>query len=204
MVTSLNWQPYSDAQAADQGRAINRLRTLLSKRNIQLEVEFYPWKRAQELARTDKRYVGYFPAWPVEVAEGFIPSENIYWSEIAVLTQSQSEIEFSSLAALFQQYSVGLVSTYEYPEIVTKASQQAHQVIRVADEASLARMLASGRIAVAITDPNVMNYYVDQQGLPAVKTIRALGKEKLVLSFRDDEENRARKQLLDSLLNAAR
>lgn len=58
-ITTLNWEPYSSANMATQGNSIQRLRYLLAKQDIQLLVDFLPWKRAQ-LEAEETEYIGYF------------------------------------------------------------------------------------------------------------------------------------------------
>ncbi len=49
VITSLDWQPYSDSNSPQQGFSIHKLRTLLKRENIELRVEFYPWSRLVRL-----------------------------------------------------------------------------------------------------------------------------------------------------------
>lgn len=204
MFTSLEWQPYADSKAQHQGESIEKLRKLLEKEGVELKVEFFPWKRAQELARRDTKYVGYYPAWPEEVSEEFVASEAVDWSQIDAIARHDTEINYSSLEALFKEHKVGIISTYDYPDFVVAASKKAGYLVRVADEASLANMLSSGRIAVAITDPNVMNFMVERQSLAEVRSIANLAKQKLVFSFKKDEQNLKRRALLDRLLKVSK
>ena len=75
-VTSLEWEPYSSSSMNNGGNAIQRLRNILAQCNIRLQVEFYPWRRAKEIAgRSD--YLGYFPAWPDGVRTDFVASEPV-------------------------------------------------------------------------------------------------------------------------------
>ncbi len=104
-ITSLNWQPYSGAELANQGNSIQKLRELLKKEGIRLIVEFYPWKRAQKKARS-KEFVGYFPAWPEEVYEGFVASPPVDNSYVGILKRSEININFESVDELFKKYKV--------------------------------------------------------------------------------------------------
>lgn len=85
-------------------------------------MEFYPWKRAQLVAKT-KEYVGYFPAWPEEVYVGFTASPTIDWSGIAIMKRSESSVSFESLDDLFNQYTVGIVNSYAYPKVIDNAAK---------------------------------------------------------------------------------
>jgi len=199
-ITSLNWEPYSGESLPDQGQSIEKLRQILAREGIRLEVEFYPWKRAQALAGTED-YVGYFPAWPEEVADGFVASAPVDWSEIAVMSHQGSGVTYKSVDQLFSDYAVGLVKTYVYPDAVQQA-MKAHpgQVEEAPTEASLVEKLSKGRHPAAITDPNVMQYYAAQQGLDNIRKLATVMEKELVVALRDDAENSGRIQRLKKMM----
>ncbi|MCP4715830.1 MAG: transporter substrate-binding domain-containing protein [Deltaproteobacteria bacterium] len=199
-ITSLNWEPYSGAELTNEGNSIQKLRELLKKAGIKLIVEFYPWKRSQEKAKTNE-YVGYFPAWPEEVYEGFIASPPVDWSEVGILKQSKSSINFESIDDLFKKYRVGIVSTYTYPKVINDAMQKypAH-VDGTMNEKSLLKKLSVGRHPVAITDPNVMQYLAEREGISNINSVKIIMKKELVIAFRDGEDNKQRLNLLKNLL----
>lgn len=199
-ITSLNWEPYSGLELPDQGSSIQKLREILGKEGIRLIVEFYPWKRAQYKAKT-KEYVGYFPAWPEEAADNFIVSLPVDWSEVGILKQSGSRVNFESIDALFKKYNVGVVQTYVYPKLISDAMKKyPDHVDRAPNEISLLKKLSAGRHSVAITDPNVMMYLAGKEGITNVETLKIIMKKKLIVAFRDDEDNRNRIHLLKKLL----
>ncbi|MCP4345560.1 MAG: transporter substrate-binding domain-containing protein [Desulfobacterales bacterium] len=199
-ITSLNWEPYSGAEMTTQGNSVQKLRELLKKEGIRLIVEFYPWKRAQHKAK-EKEYVGYFPAWPEEVAEGFTASPPVDWSEVGILKNSGSSVSFKSIDDLFKKYRVGIVKTYVYPALITDAMKKYPEHADGApDELSLLKKLSKGRHSVAITDPNVMMYLAGKNGIDNVEPAEVIMKKELVLAFRNDEDNRSRIDLLKKLL----
>lgn len=200
-ITSLNWQPYSGAEMSSQGNSVQKLRKLLEKEGIELVVEFYPWKRAQYLAgKTD--YVGYFPAWPEEVGEGFTGSSAVDWSVLGAIKQTGKDVSFDSVADLFKNYKVGIVSTYVYPKEV-EAAMKANpgNTDKSADEVTMLKKLSGGRFDVALTDPNVMMYLAGQEGIDNVEPMdKTLEDKALVVSFRKGADNQARIDLLEKLL----
>ncbi|MDF2177030.1 transporter substrate-binding domain-containing protein [Aliiglaciecola sp. CAU 1673] len=199
-ITSLNWEPYSGATLSNQGNAIQKLREVLKAEGINLIVEFYPWARAKALAETND-YVGFFPAWPEEVEQGFVASNAVDWSEIGVMRNKAQEVSFSTVDELFSKYKVGLVKTYVYPEDITKAMEKYKgKVDEAPDENSLLKKLSTGRHPAAITDPTVMMYLAQQQGTDNVEPVQVLTKKELVVAFRDGEDNKARIALLNKLL----
>lgn len=201
-ITSLDWQPYSGADMVNQGNAIQKLRLLLEKEKIRLVVEFYPWKRAQSKAKAEE-YVGYFPAWPEEVAEGFTASPPIDWSIVGLLKNSEIEIDTDNIEDIFRKYKVGLISTYVYPKEVTDMMKKyPYHAIESTGEVSLLKMLSSGeRFDVAITDPTVMLYLAQKEGIANVEdTGTIITQKELVIAFRKGADNQRRIELLKRIL----
>jgi len=200
-LTSLNWQPYSGAEMASQGNSIQKLRMLLEKHGIILVVEFYPWKRAQILAGKPE-YVGYFPAWPEEVAEGFVASLPVDWSVLGYIKQKYSRVDFDTVQTLFEKYKVGIVSTYVYPKAVQEAMRAyPKHTDKSPNEVSLLKKLSIGRFQVALTDPNVMMYLAEKEGIYNVAPIEKIMEDKpLVISFRKGADNQKRIDFLKKIL----
>ncbi|WDE14226.1 substrate-binding periplasmic protein [Thalassomonas haliotis] len=200
-ITSLNWQPYSGAELANQGHSIEKLKRILQQADIALEVEFYPWNRAKLLVQKNKEYVGIFPAWPEDVFDQALVSSAVDYSEIAVLKRAGTRVSFSSVDDLFRQYSVGVVSTYIYPKVVMAAMKKYPQHSDgSSNEMTLLKKLETGRDEVAITDPKVMLYLAAQQGIDNIEYVQKIMDKELIVAFRDDAENRKRVKVLNDLL----
>lgn len=201
ILTSLNWQPYSGAEMASQGNSIQKLRMLLKKQGITLVIEFYPWKRAQYRAGKPE-YVGYFPAWPEEVAEGFVASLPVDWSVLGYIKQKNSNIEFDTIQRLFEKYKVGIVSTYVYPKVVQEAMKAyPKHVDYTPNEVSLLKKLSVGRFQVALTDPNVMMYLAEKKGIYNVEPMEKILEDKpLVIAFRKGADNQKRIVFFEKIL----
>ncbi|NQZ07772.1 MAG: ABC transporter substrate-binding protein [Algicola sp.] len=201
-ITSLDWQPYSDSKAQNNGLSIQKLRTLLKKRNINLVVEFYPWLRAQELARQNPDYVGYFPAWPEEVKAGFIGSKPIDWSSIGVIGYKGVQINWQNPEALFSAHKVCIVSTYVFPADIEQAMKNhPANTVKSPDEATIVKMLSKKRCDVALTDPKVMHFNAKLQNLDNIQTlVPSIRTKALVVAFKDNEVNRARLKLLNEIV----
>ncbi len=199
-ITSLNWEPYSGEHLPGQGSSIQALRNLLKPHNIRLEVEFYPWKRAQLLAK-GKKYIGYFPAWPSEVQAGFRASPSIDFSHLAVIKHSENKLKFTTLNDLFTNYRVGLVKTYIYPrEIDQLIDAHPSQVIWADTEESLIRKLSIGRHPAALTDPKVMHFQTEQFKIHNIELVKMLEQTPLVLAFRNQADNQQKIRLLQKII----
>ncbi len=201
-ITSLEWPPYSGKDLEGNGTAIEALRSALKTKGIELVVEFYPWERAQKMA-SDPGYVGYFPAWPEEVGEGFVGSNGVQNSTVGVLFKKGADIQWTSVNELFSKYKVGLIKSYVYPAAIQKASAaNPGNTSPASNEETLLKKLAGGRMDVAITDPKVMLFYAQQANISDIEASTATLEEKpLVVSFADKPENQSRLKLLNEILS---
>jgi len=68
------------------------------------------------------------------------------------------------------------------------------------NEFSLLKKLSTGRIEIAITDPNVMIYLADKEGISNIEMVRVFMKKELVVALRNDDENKHRIKILNQLL----
>ncbi len=199
-ITSLDWQPYSGSELTNQGNSVQMLRELLRKEGIKLLVEFYPWKRAQKIAKKDD-YVGFFPAWPEEVGSGFVASPPIDWSTINILKRTTDTITFTSIDELFKNNKVGIIKTYVYPKAINDAMKKyPNNVDKSPSEVSLVKKLSRKRIKIAITDPNVMLFLANKEGIDNIEPDIEIMKKELVLAFRVGKDNEKRLKLLKKLL----
>jgi len=199
-ITSLNWEPYSGDTIRSQGNSVQKLREALRKKGIRLLVEFYPWLRAQKKATTTE-YIGYFPAWPEEVAEGFIASSIVDWSEVAYMQKIGSKVSSDNIEDIIKKHCVGFVKTYVYPkEIAVALKKYPSKVDGSPNEFSLLKKLSTGRIQVGITDPNVMLYLADREGIENIEVLKVIMKKELVVALRNDDENKHRIKILNQLL----
>jgi len=204
-VASLSWPPYAAQEIEDQGSSIHKLRELLKKEDITLIVEFYPWKRAKSIVANNSEYVGIFPAWPEDSFEGAIVSSAVDWSEISVLKLKEEKVTFDNLEQLFKKYYVGVVGSYIYPKEIGDVMKKYYQHVDEAlNELLLLKKLVKGRGKAAITDPNVMLYLAEQEGISNIEVVSRIGKKELVVAFRDDEMNRERLKVLERLLKEAK
>lgn len=182
-VASLNWPPYTDARMTNEGNLVQKLRTLLQPHRIELQVEFYPWKRAIVLAEQPD-FIGYFPAWLSEINEGYVASPPVDYSELAAVTVPGKRVEFHGLDDLFSNHTVGIVSAYQYPPFIERvAENHPDNVTEAVSEVLLLKMLNAERFEVAISDPTVMMYLSEKYAMPPVEVSKSLGLAPLLLRF---------------------
>lgn len=200
-ITSLEWPPYSGASLPGGGTSIVKLREVLKKQNISLEVEFYPWERAQDYAKKPG-YLGYFPSWPEEVTTGFVGSKAVDSSHVGVLSSTKKTFTWESLDSMFSSKRVGLVSSYVYPKDIEAAkAKYSGNVDSSPDEAILMKKLSSGRIDAALTDPAVMLHVAKEKGVSNIVVVKdSLEEKALVVSVFDGNNNQQRLETLNKLI----
>jgi len=200
-IASLDWQPYSGSDLANQGNSVEKLKKLLKSEGIDLVVEFFPWLRAQKNATT-KDYIGYFPAWPEEVKEGFVASPAVDYSYLGVLSNKESGVKWDNIDSVFSHNKIGVVQTYVYPKDIDAAIKKYPKNIDFSpDEVALVKKISIKRITVAITDPKVMLYNAEKLGLKNIVVINnSIEKKDLVIALRNDEENKKRIELIKHII----
>ncbi|MGK0288931.1 MAG: polar amino acid transport system substrate-binding protein [bacterium] len=200
-IAALEWPPYSSSKMLHQGKSIQILKDLLKKRNIQLIVNFYPWRRAQRLSRKNL-YMGYYPAWIEEVQKGFVASKAIDYSTLGIMTYSGSNIANISIQQLFKKYRIGLVRTYVYSKYIQKLIKKyPNHVDYAPNEISLVKKLSIKRNELAITDPKVMLYLSKKLKLSNIRILNInLERKPLVIAIRKNKKNQYKIKILQQLL----
>jgi len=201
-ITSLEWPPYASKNMPNGGDAIAQLRSLLKKNNIKLKIEYHPWLEAQRLAR-NANYVGYFPAWPSEVNEGFVSSKKIATSELSVVAAYSHQLQ-SDLDTVFSNSQIITVDNYKYPksafELITS---YANNVISVESDLALLRRLNEDNSELAIVEPNVIRFLAQRFQLKLPKTITQFSNVPLVLALRNTPDNLSRIDQLNTFLQTS-
>ena len=200
-IASLEWQPHSGSKFPQQGNSIEKLRQLLAKDNIELQVDFFPWKRAKKIVKSNSEYIGVYPAWPLEVSPPVLISPTIDCSSIAVFTHIDSDVRYTSIETLFQDYSVGLVNTYVYPEIIEQVkTKYPHNVSAAISSRLLVKMLSAKRNSAAIADPEVASFHIKKEGITNLRLVEYVTREPLVIAFTHSIKNESRLLRLKKIL----
>lgn len=201
-ITSLNWEPYSSADMISQGNAIQDLRQRLKQHGIELQVDYYPWKRARKIAR-ENGYIGYFPAWPNEVDEGFIASEPVSYSQLAVISKQDNSINSTDLKDIAAHYKIGFVKTYDYPDHI-QSLLNLHPETGAMSDLLLLKMLISGRIDVVIADPLVLQYLSEKHGLGNIHVVHEIEQVPLVMAFHNTPDNKLKLDQFNKILRSTK
>lgn len=162
-LTSLDWAPYSGADLLEQGASSAVARAAFAAMGYHLNIAFYPWSRAVQLARTDDRVMGYMPEYySPEVAAHFILSHPIGSGPLALAQRRNHPIQWRAIGDL-SAWRVGVVQGYvNDPAFDARVAAHLQPVdVAISDELNL-KKLAAGRIDVAIVDPYVFDYLCAQ------------------------------------------
>ncbi len=199
-IASLDWPPYASAEMENGGEAIAQLRELLSAQGITLEVDYLPWEQAQTMAAAEE-YIGYYPAWPSEVKSGFIASQPLSYSPLGLITLQKNTIEYRNLVHLFEQYKVGVVSSYIYPEHIQSVLDEYHSTVFYAPtEQALVSMLNRGSVDLILATPEVVNHVAGEQQAKQLRMITQFADVPLVLALKNNEDNQAKLAALNDLM----
>jgi polar amino acid transport system substrate-binding protein len=162
VLTSLEWPPYTGTELKEQGASVAVAKAAFAAMGYELVVEFYPWKRAVHLAKSDPNYAGYFPEYySDELKTDFILSQPIGSGPLGFAELKSNPILWNSLDDL-KDKKIGVVNGYmnteEFDKRVAEGSLQASPVT---DDLPNLRKLSSKRIDLAVIDQNVMEYLLN-------------------------------------------
>ena len=159
-LSSLEWPPYSGADLPEQGATIAVVRAALAEMGYELEVTFFPWSRAVNLAAdAGSGFHGYFPEYySDEVSRTFRYSDPVGYGPLGFVQSVGSDIEWSSLTEL-DRYVIGTVKDYvntkEFDSLVESRSLSVSEALN--DTSNLLKV-AYRRIDMAVVDQNVMKF----------------------------------------------
>ncbi|WP_462157399.1 hypothetical protein [Pseudoalteromonas sp. GB56] len=199
-IASLEWPPYASEKMENGGEAIAQLRALLETKGIALEVNYLPWEQAQSLAAMGE-YMGYYPAWPSEIKPGFIASQPLSFSPLGLITLQKNTIEYRNLVHLFEQYKIGVVSSYVYPDSIQSVLNEYHSTILYAPtEQALVAMLNRGSVDLILATPAVVNHVATKQQSKQLRMITQFADVPLVLALKNTDINQANLVKLNDLI----
>lgn len=151
VLTTLEWPPFTCEKCPDQGAGAKALRDALKSVGVELELVFVPWTRAIKEG-ADKKYTGYYPAWPEDVIPGFSPSPVIFSSEVGFIEPVGKPLGWTQLSDL-KGKTIGVVQDYgntkEFNEEAKKGTFKTESV--TSDDLNV-KKVAGGRIDGAFID----------------------------------------------------
>ncbi|WP_230409319.1 substrate-binding periplasmic protein [Zooshikella harenae] len=206
-LTSLDWPPYTGKTLPDQGASVAVAKAVFAEAGLELVVDFYPWKRAVNLAKNDDKYLGYFPEYyAAELEEDFIFSEPMGSGPLGFAERKDDPVMWKTLDDL-KAYKIGTVSGYvNTTEFDQMAEAGTIKVDNAGDDVKNLLKLNAGRVKLAVIDKYVMSYLLDTD--PSLKKIKGklvfnetlLEDKKLYICFRKSEKGKAIQQKFNEAL----
>lgn len=197
-VASLEYPPYAAADLPGGGSSIAKLRKLLQSKNIELQVDYLPWKRVAAMSRKGK-YVGYFPSWPQEVQKGFWGSGKVDESFL-LLAANKNSLKAANLEEALQKGKTGHIDSYTYPKKLEKLfKEHPKKAVTLQFEKSMLKMLNSKRLDYALTEKNVLEHYMKDLSLKNIHPLKIIGMSPLVLAIFLSRENQKKIELFKEI-----
>ncbi len=185
-VTSLDWPPFTGKSLPEGGAGTVVLREALKAEGIELEIEFVPWTRAIQLAK-EPSYVGYYPAWPEDVIEGFVKTDSIFKSPVGFAESVAKPLSWEKLEDL-KGKKIGTVQDYgNTPEFNALVKNGTILTEVVSDDATNVKKVLGGRIDGAFIDLNNLDWFLKKEIKEAQGKVQAnkktIGDKDLVLAL---------------------
>ncbi|OZG70961.1 ABC transporter [Hahella sp. CCB-MM4] len=174
-LTSLDWPPYTGKGLKDNGASVAVAKAAFEAVGHTLVVEFYPWKRAVNLAKDDPGYDGYFPEYYAEeLKQDFILSAPMGSGPLGFAELKDKPVSWNSIDELVK-FRIGVVSGYvntaSFDDMVAQGKIKASEA---SDDSKNLLKLAAGRVDMAVVDKNVLTYLLssDPQLKPVASKIQ--------------------------------
>lgn len=194
-MTSLDWPPYTNDKLPAQGATSAVVAEAMKASGNGLKVEFYPWTRTVNLAKTDAAYIAYFPEYySKENAAEFLYSDPIGTGPLVFVERKSAPVTWTSYDSL-KGKKIGVVKDYvNTDELDAKIASKALTADVAPDDVKNLLKLAAGRIDVAVVDVNVYHYLSKND--PSVKGVagdlqinpKTLEDKKLFVCFKKSPE----------------
>lgn len=194
-ITSLDWPPYTNDKLPAQGASSAVVTEAFKAAGNTLKIEFFPWSRAVDMAKTDKNYIAYFPEYYSKANEAdFLYSDPIGVGPLVFVERKSDPVKWDSYDSL-KGKKIGVVKDYvNTDELDAKIASKALTADIALDDSKNLLKLAAGRVDVAVIDVNVFNYLIKNDS--AVKAVagqlqvnnKTLEDKKLYVCFKKSPE----------------
>ncbi len=179
---------------------IEGLNKALAQDNISFKVTFISWKRVKD-QKGSAPYLGYIPAWPPEVREGFIGSRPIGTSKLALVSKKSFSKKFKNIEEIFTTSKIGHVRSYDYPKSIERLIKLAPKNREEGgSEESLLRMAQAGRFDFALADTRVVKFYKRKKVINGLLIYKYLIDIPLLIAFKKTGDYKKKLELLNKRL----
>lgn len=158
-MTTLDWAPYTNEKLPAMGASAAVVTQALLASGNHLKIEFYPWNRTVNLAKSNNRYIAYFPEYYSKAnAADFLYSDPIGVGPLVFIERKSTPVSWISYDSL-RGKKIGVVRGYVNTEqLDAKIASLALTGDEAPDDVKNTLKLAAGRLDVAVVDANVFNY----------------------------------------------
>jgi polar amino acid transport system substrate-binding protein len=198
VVATLEWPPYTSAELPKGGATTAVVQAAFEQMGYEVEVRYWPWKRAIAKARAGAdEVVAYFPGYHCNHEPGFIASDSMGDGPLGFAEHADGEFVWTNLDEL-NRYRIGTVVGYANTEAFDeRAADGEIQVITSADDRTNLLKLIKQQIHAAVIDRFVLEYLkrTDPEIRESADQLRfdtvELESKQLFLGFRDDAVGQA-------------
>ncbi|WP_110950960.1 substrate-binding periplasmic protein [Pseudomonas bohemica] len=154
------WAPYSDVSLLNGGLSTDLIRTALGRAGYTAEYEQVPWARAIH-GVSEGRYDVLINAWHSEDRTRIGQFSGPYLlNRLCFLKRKSTDIEYQSLAQL-HPYSIAVVRSYAYSPAFDNDAEL--KKVPVASFSTAVRMLAAGRVDLAVEDEYAARFALSRE-----------------------------------------
>ncbi|MEJ1996454.1 MAG: ABC transporter substrate-binding protein [Limibacillus sp.] len=199
-LSTLDWPPYTGSDLPSGGATTEVVRAAFDKIDMEIAVEYRPWKRAIDIAlKGTGEVIAYYPGYHCRHRDGFVASEPIGSGPLGFAEHADAPITWDTVDSLGeQQLKIGTVLGYANTDELDKKVGTGWVIaIPSNDDLTNLKKLARKRIDAVVIDKFVLEYLkATEPSLRGYRTKlqfneRPLEDKTLYLCFRDDEAGRA-------------
>jgi polar amino acid transport system substrate-binding protein len=204
-LATLDWAPYTSPALPEQGMISKILQDAVRQSGHEVSFGFFPWVRAMRTGRDDPDYAGYFPAyWTPQRAQSCNFSEPIGIGQVGLVQRRDNPVHWSELRDL-SSLAIGVTAGYSngsaFDALVSDGLL--HVQPAPADVDNM-RMVARGRIPVAVVERSVFDYTLltdpdlHQKRADLEFNSRLIAQLPLYICFKKTNEGARWKQIFDA------
>jgi len=158
-LATLDWAPYTSPTLPQQGMISKILQDAVQQSGDDVSFGFFPWVRAMRTGRDDPAYAGYFPAyWTPQRAQNCNFSEPIGIGQVGLVQRRDNPVHWNELRDL-SSLAIGVTAGYSNGSAFDAlVSEDILHVQPAPADIDNMRMVARGRIPVAVVERSVFDY----------------------------------------------
>lgn len=159
VLLTLEWPPYTSVKLADNGVISSRIKAAYAAVNQDAKIGFFSWRRAMRLPYTDRRFTGFFPAYPsAERKQVCHFSEPVGMSQLGLAQLNKKPLSWARVEDL-SRYRLGIVHAYANEESFDRLAKEGRiKTTGTETDAENLLNLIKGRVDGAVIDAEVFKW----------------------------------------------